>query len=345
MYKVTSSERTRSTGASFETKALLYLAAFHPESEKIKFFIIDLFNDVTGTTRFDEKSWDVQAKANKNQSAKEIGKNLVTLFKNYLSDFDFTQYILFIGGTSTRICVNQELKSFGIENINSEAIENMVSGLIEESKNKEYIDNRKVEESVVRSFLKEVQFVIGDKEDVDYVKALIKVKPKIIPKNSKLKEIFKEIRMAQSGKKEESNVEGKILEKFSDYKKYRRHISSEEIRMLVLHRILNYDFSNTTASIPAYFTPILDQLSEDVRKDVAMDCQDKICRMLFDNENANNFWKFFENVYTVIMNNPKDGIEELYEKIDHKKMRKNYHLDVYSAKYFLAIVKDGISVY
>ncbi len=77
-YTVRSSERTRSSGAEHETKALLYLMNFRPYSDDIFYFVVDFFNDLTGMDRFSEKLWDVQSKGAKNNSPSVIGKELVT---------------------------------------------------------------------------------------------------------------------------------------------------------------------------------------------------------------------------------------------------------------------------
>ena len=47
-----------------------------------------------------KKLWDLQSKGAKNSSPKSIGKELVTLFKNYISEIDFDAYILFLGGVT-----------------------------------------------------------------------------------------------------------------------------------------------------------------------------------------------------------------------------------------------------
>lgn len=41
------------------------------------------------------KLWDVQSKALKTGSAKTIGRELVTLYKNHVSDFDFLHILFF----------------------------------------------------------------------------------------------------------------------------------------------------------------------------------------------------------------------------------------------------------
>lgn len=40
-YKVSSSEKLRKSGAEAETKALLYLMNFYPDSQDIHYFIVD----------------------------------------------------------------------------------------------------------------------------------------------------------------------------------------------------------------------------------------------------------------------------------------------------------------
>lgn len=97
-YKVQSSEKLRKSGADFETKAMLYLLNFREDSSQINYFVVDFFNDITGMDRMARKLWDVQSKASKTGSAKTIGRELVTLYKNHVSDFDFFTYIIFLGG-------------------------------------------------------------------------------------------------------------------------------------------------------------------------------------------------------------------------------------------------------
>ena len=91
-YTVKSSEQLRKKAADTETKALLYLMNFHDESDKIHYFVVDFFNDLTGMDRFSHRLWDLQSKGASNSSPNAVGKELVTLFKNFCSDFDFRQY-------------------------------------------------------------------------------------------------------------------------------------------------------------------------------------------------------------------------------------------------------------
>lgn len=81
-YTVKSSERLRKSGSEAETKALLYLMNFRPDSDDIYYFVVDFFNDLTGMDNMASRLWDVQSKGAHHVSPKAIGKELVTLFKN-----------------------------------------------------------------------------------------------------------------------------------------------------------------------------------------------------------------------------------------------------------------------
>ena len=130
-YTVKSSEKTRKSGADGETKALLYLMNFRDDSDEIHYVVVDFFNDLTGMDRFTSKLWDIQSKAAKNNSPKAIGKELVTLFKNYMSEFEFAYYILFVGGVTGTFRINDKLNTFDITNLKSNAKSAMIPGFSE----------------------------------------------------------------------------------------------------------------------------------------------------------------------------------------------------------------------
>lgn len=95
-YTVKSSERLRKSGSEAETKALLYLMNFRPDSDDIYYFVVDFFNDLTGMDNMASRLWDVQSKGAHHVSPKAIGKELVTLFKNYMSPLTFEAYQLIV---------------------------------------------------------------------------------------------------------------------------------------------------------------------------------------------------------------------------------------------------------
>lgn len=93
-YQVLSSEQTTASGNDNETRALLYLMQCVSDSNRLDLFIIDFFNDLTACDKDVQSMWDVQSKSIK-ASPKQLGESLVTLFRNYASDFEFAECILF----------------------------------------------------------------------------------------------------------------------------------------------------------------------------------------------------------------------------------------------------------
>lgn len=338
-YTVKSSEKTRKSGADGETKALLYLMNLRDDSDDIHYFVVDFFNDLTGMDRFTTKLWDVQSKAAKNNSPKAIGKELVTLFKNYISEFEFTYYILFIGGVTGTFRIDNSLNTFDISNVNSNAKLNLIKGLKEEALSKGYIDNAKITDKNIACFLNEVLFVIDDRKPSEYVKAIIKNHSGIIPEEQILDAIFNEIRDQQSGKKN-SKVEGIVIQTTDEALNYCRHLTNSEIRLLTLQRIINRN--PVEKSIPRSFIPLYNTWPPEKQKEMVDECKQSLCRALFNKNAASAFWSLFESIYTIIVNNSLFSVQEIYRLIDSDIKNATPDFDAISLKYFISVVKDGI---
>ena len=152
-YTVKSSEKLRKSGAEMETKAMLYLMNFHQDKDEVYYFVVDFFNDLTGMNRTARRLWDVQSKGTKKASPKEIGRELVTLYKNYVSDFHFNAYILFLGGVSASVRIDDRENVFRIGNIKEQAIRQIKNGLLEECEEKTYIEDEDINEDRINDFL------------------------------------------------------------------------------------------------------------------------------------------------------------------------------------------------
>ena len=279
-YTVRSSERTRSSGADHETKALLYLMNFRSDSDEIHFFVVDFFNDLTGMDRFAESLWDVQSKGAKNNSPAAIGKELVTLFKNYLSDFNFKEYILFLGGVSPTVREDEAIGIFDLSNIKASALSKVKEGLKKEALEKTYIKNADVTDSNINDFLEKVRFVIDDKPPSEYVKAIIKDHPGIIPEEKILNAIFNEIRNAQSELKN-TVVEGVVIQATDEVLRYCRHLTNNEIRLMTLNRIINRNPVEKN-SIPPSFVPIYSVWVPEKQREMLDECVQTLCKALFN---------------------------------------------------------------
>lgn len=339
-YTVQSSERTRSSTAEYETKALLYLMNFRPDSNDIYYFVVDFFNDLTGMDRYSQDLWDVQSKGEKNNSPGMIGKALVTLFKNFLSDFTFKEYILFLGGISSTVRKNGKGNVFKKEDITDTALSKIVNGLKAEATKKTYINNSDITDSNIRQFLEGVTFVLDDKSSCEYVKAIIKDHPAIIPEASVLNAIFNEIRNAQSALKN-TVVEGVVIQATDEVLRYCRHLTNSEIRLMVLSRIINRN-PVEESSIPPSFNPIFSRWPPEKQRENLDHCIQTLCRALFNKNAAPMFWRLFESIYSLILEHPTYSVEEIFRSIDEDIRNAQPDFETVSLQFFIAQVKDGI---
>ena len=338
-YTVKSSEKLRKSGATGETKALLYLMNFRADSNQVHYFVVDFFNDLTGMDRYSEKLWDIQSKAARNNSPKVIGKELVTLFKNFMSELQFAAYILFIGGVTSTFRVNASLTTFGIDNVKEAARLQLIEGLIQEAHEKTYIDDDDITEENIDDFLNNIVFVVDDKEPYEYVKAIIKNHPTIIPDNEILTAIFNEIRDKQSEKKN-SVVESITIKAPDEALKYCRHLTSGEIKLMTLHRIINRN--PVDKGVPISFLPIYNAWPPERRKDMFDECKQSLCRALFNKNAADAFWALFEAIYRMITKKPQYTVEDIFRTIDVGTKSAVPDFDTISLEYFIATVKDGV---
>lgn len=339
-YTVKSSEKLRKYSAEYETKALLYLMNFRADSDEIYYFVVDFFNDLTGMDRMSYNMWDIQSKGEKGVGPKAIGKELVTLFKNYISDFDFKTYILFMGGVSGTVRIDDTKTTFNISNIKATAKDKLIEGLKEESEKKSYIDNSSITDENIINFLNKVTFVVDSKNSTEYVKAILKDHPNIVTDDSILNAIFNEIRDAQSSKKNINSVEGVTIQTTDEALHYSRHLTSNEIKMMALQRILNNN--PIKQGIPTSFVDIYNLWPPERKKDQLDDCVQSLTRALFNKNSAKEFWELFEQIYNLIIKNPKQNVQGIFNLLSNDCKNSCPDFDVLSLKYFIAIMKDGI---
>lgn len=341
VYTISSTEKTNEKATEYETKALLYLMNFMPDSDEIQYFVIDFFNDLTGIDSLADKAWDVQSKGESNIYAKKVGQYLVTLFKNYLSEFNFINFILFTGGISSNALQNPELEIFGINNFTPKALKSIKEGLKKASIEKEYINNNEISDENIDHFLEKVTFVISSKNKADYIKKFIKLNPAIIPSDDYLNKVFDQIRDKQSTKKN-IGTENITITTLAGFEPYKKHLSTKEIKLLVLSRLVFKDNISKT-DIPISFTPVLEQQVCLNRREFIEECNNDIYRMLFDKNNVDAFWQLFEEIYQKVNDNIELDVNELYNLIDREKLKNVSFLDFNSAKLFIALIKDGIN--
>lgn len=340
-YKVASTERTTAQASNAETKALLYLMNLRDDSDEIFYFVVDFFNDVTGMNKSAVKMWDVQSKSSNNVHPQKIGQNLVTLYKNFLSDFEFHSFILFMGSPSNTVRIDDKKTSFGIDNIKPSALKKIFFGLKNEALRVSYIDSSKVSDNNLYDFLDRVLFVVDDKEPYEYIRPMIKVKPELIPDNNTLTGIFNEIRNQQTSKKNGRSVENITISLPQESLNYFRHLESDKIKLLVLSRAINVNPMDQ--NVPRSFIPIINNVPPEEQKEFLEDRKIGLCRAFFDKNNGDLFWGIFEEICSLVRKNPKDNVNQLYARMNTVREQSEL-FDIMTLKFFIAKIMDGLEL-
>ena len=339
-YIVSSTEKVRGKGADYETKAMLYLMSGREDSFEIYSFAIDFYNDVTGLNAHAEKAWDLQSKGNVAKGPMEIGRELVTLYKNFLSDLTFNYLILFMAGVPDTFRIDNSINTFGVENITDKALKSVRNGLVKEATDKSYIDNDKITDENTDAFLKQVTFVIDDKTKAEYIKHILSLNPKFIPQDVVLEGIFNTIRDAQAAKKNNSSVEGELVTHLRDVYAYDRTIKAREIRLMVINTLVNRDIVGGGA--PRYFFPLIQNYDGIKQGEVIEDCQLQISVALFDKANSEAFWDLLDAIIDAVIDNRKLSTVETYDMISGNEAVRKTLLDVLSIQYLISVMKEAL---
>ena len=235
-YVFDTSERTTASGNAAETKALLHLLSFDEDCDKIDAFAIDCFNDVTGMDIHSTTLFDVQSKAKTNITPKEIGRNLITLYKNYISDFAayFASYTLFLGGVSQSVLKDNSCSIFRFPDVKPDAQSRIRDGLKDACNKKRYMTGSDITDDSIESFLNVVKFVIAKQKEIEYLYPLIKISDAAMPSERVLQALFNEIRNTQSCIKNNPSIANKSISHPDEIYDYSRVLNRRQIDLLVI---------------------------------------------------------------------------------------------------------------
>ncbi len=339
-YVVRSTERVKGIGAEYETKAMLYLMSGREDSYEIYSFAIDFYNDVTALNVHADKAWDLQSKGTKTGGPKSVGKEMVTLFKNFMSDLHFDYLILFLAAAPPTLRKDNSLTTFGIDNVSERVLKSVKEGLIEEAYDKTYIEDEWVTDENIDAFLQQVTFVVDDKTKAEHVKNIISLNSKFIPKDSILDGIFNKIRDAQAGKKNNESVENEIVYHLRDVYSYDRTIKAKEIRLMVINTLVNRDIVGSGA--PLCFIPLIQRYDGVKQKEVIEDCQLQIAVALSDKANSDSFWDLLDAIIDAITDNKDMSVGDTYGLVEDNAAVKGTLLDPLSIQYLIAVMKEAL---
>ena len=341
MYTIKTSERNNENATEFETKSLRYLMTAAPNSENVDLFIIDCFNDVTGVSADTSESWDVQSKGVANLTPKKIGIALYTLFSNYISDIDFSHYLLFLQSFSEEYIHDSTKELFEIDNFKDKCREKIREGLkkeITDRKDQEVIAHGT--EAIIDEFLSRVIFVVDKYDNAEYIRRIIYFQSIDKLSTDFLRKIFDEIRAKQASKKI-SNVYGKTVSSIYEAIGFEKNINRKDVELLVVNRIIGNDLFSKRG-IPLYFvSQVKDKEPEEIH-DLLLDCQAKISYTLFNKNNKKNFWLLLERIMTLLIEKPNSSIKTVFDQISQTIRSNVFTLDEMATLYLIAIVKEGL---
>lgn len=339
-YRVSATEKTTGSGNTNETKALFYLMAQDENSDEITHYVVDVFNDVTGTTASANRLWDVQSK-NKKSGPREIGAELVTLFKNHMSEFGgyFVRKVLFLRGVTNTVLIDGSLSTFGFGDIKTSAQKALKEGLKAEALAKEYINDAWVTDENIDQFLQGVTFALAKPEKASYIKPFVGAAVEEVVNDRKLEAIFNEVRDAQAAKKN-INCDGAILNRPHEAFRTGKYLSRKDIEQLILGRLINRN--PMTAGVPRSFVRMYNSLPPESADEILDDCQNALALQLFDKNAKDAFWALFDCIVEAITKNKNFEIEDVYDSLDTNLLDECVHLDPLATQYFIAEIKDGL---
>ena len=118
-------------------------------------------------------------------------------------------------------------------------------------------------------------------------------------------------------------------------------MKKNDIEMLIVNRIVGADiFKNI--GIPLDFCQIIKNCDLDLQKDIIHKCNSEISLMIFNNSDKEIFWSFFEKIYILLKQKHTYTLDGIFEKINGEKIIKQKILSEISAKYFIALIKEGV---
>lgn len=342
-YIFTNTEKTKEKASDYETFSSLYMIGIYRSRNNIDFILADCFNDVSCINSSATKIYDVQSKGYKENTAKQIGFFLYTLFKNHQSNFPFDDFILFletIGNlhVSRKISQSSFYKITDFSDTDRELIRN---GLIKETQNREKRELINSELSDIEKFLSNVKFVVCNYSKEDIVKRLIPLKNTNFKSTEFYTKIFDEIRDRQSSLKN-INIENKSIENPIDVLGFKKFIKKNDIFTLLINRVVGAELF-TNKNVPLSFINKIKNLDEEEQKDILQNCNTDLARLFFDKNNKTSIWKLLASIVYFVQIMPELDIDGIYSCLDKGLLNGIPSLSELTIKYFIARVKEGMN--
>lgn len=336
MYTFKNTEINNKKASDFETKSMLYLLGMRHDSNEINLITVDCFNDVTGVNADFSKLWDVQSKNHNFLPPSKIGESLSTLYDNFISSFDFYDYVLFIPKLDRSYLKDPSLHVYAYNNINDK----QKIGI--ERKLKEKINGNKsgTIPPLFFDFLDCVTFVEDNKKISTYIKKLSKFKNKRSISEEIYENIFLEIRNAQTALKN-SYIENEKISHPSEVMRFNRHISKLQINTLLINRLIGVDVFSFPG-IPIPFLPFVSGLDEEEVKDLIQECNENLSRAFFDKNGCKDFWQVSEIIIFLLSSDLQKSVNQIYDELTSQHKIRTSYLTQLTISYMISLIKTGL---
>ncbi len=336
-YTFTNTEKTKQKGAEYETFAALYMLGLYPQKNKMEYILVDSFNDVSTATPNITEIYDIQSKGYKSVFQGQIGRFLYTLYKNYLTDFPFKEFILFLE-TINSDYLEHNLQVFPFSNFTEDNQQKIKTGLYKEIIDREQIKFANLNIKEIDSFLEKVIFVINQTKKEDAIKRLLPINVKKTFADTFYISIFNEIRDKQSSLKN-INIENETITSAEEVLKFNKHITKKELDVLLINRVIGVELFQDNIPI-SFFKYINENNRAEEMEDTILKCNEELALMLFDKNNKNNVWKLCFNIVEVVNNNVNSDYDDIFKLIPEK-MYLNAKISKDSTIYLISRIQEG----
>lgn len=340
MYTFRNTEINNQKASDFETKSLLYLIGMRKDKHEIELLTIDCFNDVTGLNKDCSKLWDVQSKNHKVLNPAKIGVSLFTLYDNFISKIDFSEYILFIPKLERSYLIDTTLNVYKYNNIKIET-QIRIEKKLKFEINRVHPDATEPP-TLFSDFLESITLVEDNKKISTYIKSIANFKSKKIVTEELYESIFNEIRDIQTGLKN-SYIENITINKAEEVLTFNRHITKNDINTLLISRLLGVEIFSSKG-IPIPFLAVIKDIIDDQEaiKDLIEDCNANLSRAFFNKNDSRSFWKISEFIINEIRNNLNIDIFQVYNLLESSVKFSSYYLTKNTILYMIALIKTGV---
>lgn len=336
-YTFKNTEINNEKASDFETKSMLYLIGKRKDRKEIEYVAFDCFNDVSGINKNSDKIWDIQSKNEKSLNPKKIGKYFYTLFDNYISSLNFKEFIFFSPVLKNEYKKDKKLLIYSSDNFEDKTLERIKNGLNEEIKRVKGSSINYDKEQ--KDFFEKVLVVEDNQSGADYIKSVTKFKKTDVKDQAFYKSLFQDLRNIQTAKKN-SYIENVVISQIKEVLDFKRHLSSIDVETLIISRIIGVEIFDYK-SIPLYFSPMIEGLNIEDKKDRLQDCNSNLSRAFFNKNSNRIFWKTCEKIISFFDSESLVDVDAVFESVFPNYTPKISYLNELTIKYLISIIIEG----